>query len=146
MVKQLTCIILISRYHLTFIHCPNNSDTFLLTISAPHPSLIHYILSATQQLSGTNASMLSHVSLFVQPMDCSPPGSSVENNKSYSCSLKGHSPVWKEDSLTEIIGKGEKCFIRGELRMPKKHEDGHLTLPPDTRKRTLVSTKSLFVS
>ena len=80
-------------------------------------------------------------------MDYSPPGSSVENNKSYNYSLKGHSPVWKEDSLTEIIGKGEKCFIRGELRVPEKHEDGHLTLPPpDTRKSTLASTKSLFVS
>ena len=56
-------------------------------------------------------------------MDCSPPGSSVENNKSYNYSLKGHSPVWKEDSLTQIIEKGEKCFIRGELRVPKKHED-----------------------
>ena len=55
--------------------------------------------------------------------------------------------MWKEDSLTEIIGKGEKCFIRGELRVPEKHEDGHLTLPPpDTRKSTLASTKSLFVS
>ena len=53
---------------------------FLSTGTVPGFFFFSYFIPKTSTISGTCCAVLSHVQLFVTPVDCSPPGSSVHRD------------------------------------------------------------------